>query len=90
MTVATPALTPTDLVRHSLEGRRFSPFNALVSFAMLFTLLSSVVILITLLADTIAAGMPVFARRGLGFVTSSLSPTAATAGISRASWGRWP
>jgi len=81
MAVATPALTPTEVVRQSIEGRRFSPINALVAFTMLFTLLSSVVILITLLADTIAAALPVFASRGLGFVTASLSPTAASAGI---------
>ncbi|MET0697030.1 MAG: hypothetical protein ABWZ58_06345, partial [Acidimicrobiia bacterium] len=68
MAVATPALTPTDIVRQSIEGRRFSPINALVAFTMLFTLLSSVVILITLLADTIAAALPVFASRGLSFV----------------------
>ena len=90
MAVVTPALTPTDVVRHSIEGRHFSPINTLVAFTMLFTLLSSVVILITLLADTIAAALPVFASRGLGFVTASLSPTAASAGIWQGSWGRWP
>jgi phosphate transport system permease protein len=78
---ATAGVTTTDLVRQSIEGRRFSPVNALVAFALLFTLLSSVVILVTLLADTIAAALPVFATRGLSFVTASLSPTASSAGI---------
>ena len=81
MTVGTATVTTTELVRRSIEGRRFSPTNAIVTFAMLFTLLSSVLILVTLLADTIAAALPVFQARGLDFVTSSLSPRAETAGI---------
>jgi phosphate transport system permease protein len=87
MTANTAVVTTTDLVRQSIEGKRFSPFNALVAFALLFTLLSSVVILVTLLADTIAAALPVFAARGLDFVTSSLSPQAEQAGIWQAIMG---
>lgn len=87
MTADTAVVTTTDLVRQSIEGRRFSPFNALVAFALLFTLLSSVVILVTLLADTIAAALPVFAARGLDFVTASLSPQAESAGIWQAIMG---
>jgi phosphate transport system permease protein len=74
-------VTTSDLVRRSIEGRRFSPVNALVTAMMLFTLLSSVVILVTLLADTIATALPVFQSRGSSFITSSLSPTPASAGI---------
>ena len=87
MTAHTAAVTTTDLVRQSIEGKKFSPFNALVAFALLFTLLSSVVILVTLLADTVTAALPVFASRGFGFITSSLSPTAASAGIWQAIMG---
>jgi len=87
MTANTAVVTTTDLVRQSIEGKRFSPFNALVAFALLFTLLSSVVILVTLLADTIAAALPVFAARGLDFVTASLSPQAESAGIWQAIMG---
>lgn len=81
MTTDTAAITTTELVRRSIEGRRFSPVNALIAFTLLFTLLSSVVILVTLLADTIAAALPVFATRGLSFITASLSPRAEAAGI---------
>ena len=81
MTAHTEALTTTELVRRSIEGRRFSPVNALVAMALLFTLLTSVVILITLLADTITTALPVFQSRGLSFVTDSLSPSAESAGI---------
>ena len=80
-TETSTAVTTTDLVRRSIEGRRFSPINALIAFTLLFTLLSSVVILVTLLADTIAAALPVFATRGFSFITSSLSPRAEAAGI---------
>lgn len=81
MTTDTAAITTTELVRRSIEGRRFSLVNALIAFTLLFTLLSSVVILVTLLADTIAAALPVFATRGLSFITASLSPRAEAAGI---------
>lgn len=81
MTAQTSAVSNTDLVRRSIEGRRFSAVDALVASMLLFTLLSSVVILITLLADTIATALPVFQARGLSFMTSSLSPNPESAGI---------
>lgn len=81
MTADTSSISTTDLVRRSIEGRRFSPVNALVAGLLLFTLLSSVVILVTLLADTIAAAIPVFQARGLSFITAPLSPRAESAGI---------
>jgi phosphate transport system permease protein len=46
-----------------------------------------VVILVTLLADTIAAAMPVFQARGLSFITDTLSPTPESAGIWQAIMG---
>ena len=81
MTTDTAAITTTELVRRSIEGRRFSLVNALIAFTLLFTLLSSVVILVTLLADTIAAG--------------SLSspppchPEPRRPASGRESWGHW-
>ncbi|HLF42176.1 MAG TPA: phosphate ABC transporter permease PstA [Acidimicrobiia bacterium] len=81
------ALTSTEMVRRSIEGRRFSPINALVAFMLLFTLLTSVVILVTLLADTITAALPVFEARGFSFITDSLSPSAESAGISQGIMG---
>jgi phosphate transport system permease protein len=77
----TRSLTSPELVRRSIEGKKFSPVNALVTFLLLFTLLSSVLILITLLADTIAAALPVFRARGLTFITDSLSPDPERSGI---------
>jgi phosphate transport system permease protein len=81
LTADARALKTTEMVRASIEGRRFSPVNALVAFTLLFSLLTSVVILITLLVDTISTAMPVFQARGLSFVTSSLSPAPETSGI---------
>ncbi len=80
MAVAT-SVTTSDVVRQSIEGRRFSPVDAMVAALLLFTLLSSVVILVTLLVDTIATALPVFQARGLDFITSSLSPRPEAAGI---------
>ncbi len=81
MTAQTAPATTTELVRRSLEGRRFSPADALVAALLLFSLLSSLVILVTLLVDTIATALPVFRARGMSFVTSTLSPRAEAAGI---------
>ncbi|MGH8914635.1 MAG: phosphate ABC transporter permease PstA [Acidimicrobiia bacterium] len=80
-------MSTTDLVRQSIEGRRFSPVNALVATLLLFTLLSSVVILATLLADIIGTALPVFQERGLSFVTDTLSPNAGSAGIRQGIMG---
>ncbi len=81
MTTRTALPTTTDLVRRSLEGKRFSLANTLITGAMLLSLLFSLVILVTLLSDTLLKALPVFRTRGASFITSPLSPDAATAGI---------
>lgn len=73
--------TTSDMVRRALAGRKLSPVNTIIAAGLLFTLLSSLVILVTLLADTIVKALPVFQTRGLGFVTTPLAPQAAQAGI---------
>ena len=84
--LATAPTTP-DLGERALQGRRFSPANILVAAMLLLSLLSSLVILVTLLADTIVKSLPVFEARGLDFVTASLSPTAESAGIMQGIMG---
>ncbi len=73
--------TTTDMVRRSLEGKRFSVANTLISLSLLVALLFSLVILVTLIADTLMKALPVFQERGMSFITGSLSPNAETAGI---------
>lgn len=79
MAIAVP--TTADLVAAALRGRRRNWINSLISGVLLFALLASLVILVTLLADTIAKALPVFQSRGLSFVGAGLSPDVATAGI---------
>lgn len=77
-----------DSVRLALTGKRLSPVNVIVAGLLLFTLLFSIVILVTLLADTIVKALPVFQERGIGdFLTSDLSPDAENAGIIQAIMG---
>ncbi len=79
--MAVGVATTSDLVSAALRGRRRSWTNSLISGVLLFTLLFSLIILVTLLADTTAKALPVFRARGLSFVGENLSPEAATAGI---------
>lgn len=74
-------LSTTELVERSLTRRRVSPANTLVAGLLLLALLTSLLVLVTLLADTIAKSVPVFSERGLDLVTDSLSPRAEAAGI---------
>ncbi len=80
MTTRTVPTTP-DLVRAALAGRRFNLVDSLLAGALLLSLLSSLLVLITLLADTVRTALPVFADRGMDFVTSSLSADPAKAGV---------
>lgn len=73
--------TTTDLVKRQLTKKRISPVNLAVSAALLFSLLASVVILLTILADTIAKALPVVQERGLEFVSAPLGPSAESAGL---------
>lgn len=76
-----------ELVRASLQGRGRSWANAGVAFSLLGTLLASLIILMVLLADTIAKALPVFRSRGLDFVTSNLSSQVESAGIAQGIMG---
>ncbi len=82
MATPTTAVPVTgDLVRQALTGKKLNPINSVIAAGLLFTLLSSLVILVTLLADTIVKALPVFQSRGLDFVSAPLAPQAAQAGI---------
>jgi phosphate transport system permease protein len=58
-------------------------FQALLAFSLLFTLLA----LMFLLVDILNRGLPVFAERGMDFLTSPLSSDPSKAGVSQALWG---
>jgi phosphate transport system permease protein len=58
-------------------------FQGLLAFSMLFTL----AVLLTLLADILSRGAPVFAQRGVGFLSAPLSSNPALAGVGQGLWG---
>jgi phosphate transport system permease protein len=58
-------------------------FQGLMAFSLLFTLLA----LTFLLLDVLGRGLPVFADRGVDFLTSPLSSNPERAGVSQALWG---
>lgn len=58
-------------------------FQTLLALSLLFTLLA----LVALLADVLSRGLPVFAERGMDFLTSPLSSDPAKAGVAQALWG---
>lgn len=81
------AVTTTDVVRARLRGRRFAPGGAVFSALLLLALLTSLGILVALLADIIAGAWPVFRDRGFDFVSSPLSLNGETAGVLSAIQG---
>ncbi|MDH5504651.1 MAG: phosphate ABC transporter permease PstA [Acidimicrobiia bacterium] len=78
--ISRTAPTP-DLVQAALAGRRFRLVDSLLAGGLLLSLFSSLLVLITLLADTLRTAAPVFADRGLVFVTAPLSADPAKAGV---------
>ncbi len=58
-------------------------FQTLLALSLLFTLLA----LVALLADVLTRGLPVFAERGVDFLTSPLSSDPDKAGVAQALWG---
>lgn len=70
-----------DAVRASLEGKRTEPGAVIFRILLLAMLLSSLLILVVLLADILSGAWPTLRDRGLGFVTSGLSLNPETAGV---------
>ena len=73
--------TTPELVRSSLTGKKFSFVDQLILVALFVSLLSSLLILVVLLTDTIRTATPVFSERGFDFVTASLSADSSKAGV---------
>ena len=71
----------TASVSAGLRGRRIDWSGTVFQLALLFTLLLSFAILVTLLTDVFAKGVPVLAERGMSFLTSGLSSLPERAGI---------
>jgi len=76
-------LSATELVRGSLRGRRMDLRGLAFQGLLLLALLTSLAILITLLADIIQGSLPVFRERGVDFVTSNVSSLPQRAGVAQ-------
>ncbi|MDQ4144645.1 MAG: phosphate ABC transporter permease PstA [Actinomycetota bacterium] len=73
--------TTTDLVRQSLIGRKRDWKSLLFEGALLFTLLFSLLILVTLLTEVVSGGISVLSERGAEFLGRGLSSLPERAGV---------
>lgn len=68
-------------VEQQLKGRRSNPGAAVFQIFLVVMLLTSLSILVILIADLVISAWPTFQDRGLDFVTSGLSLNPETAGV---------
>lgn len=85
--VAASTKVSAEIVRERISGRRADVGGRILEGVLLLTLLASLAVLMTLLADVVSRGLPVYAERGLGFVVSPLSSNADQAGIGQGLFG---
>ncbi|MFN2388482.1 MAG: phosphate ABC transporter permease PstA [Actinomycetota bacterium] len=83
--MADPAqrLTTTDVVLQGLRGRKTDVRSLLFEGALLFCILVSLAVLVTLLADVVRGGWEVFSERGVGFLKGNLSSLPEFAGVAQ-------
>jgi phosphate transport system permease protein len=79
----TAQLTPADLVRRSLSGRGPDLRSLAFEGVLLVALLLALGALAWLLGVIVVGGAPVFAERGLDFLTSDLSSNPEKAGVAQ-------
>jgi len=70
-------------VRAGLSGRRRDTAGTVFQLLLLGSLLFSLLVILVLLVDVLTKAIPVFAERGLDFLTSPLSSNPAKAGVSQ-------
>ena len=76
-------LTTADVVRQTLNGRRFDVGTIVFQGLLLLALVTTIGLLVILLVDVIGDGLPVFASRGTDFLTANLSSSPERAGIAQ-------
>ncbi len=79
--MATRPLTTGEIIGSKLSGPRVHVADMVLTGLLLISLFSSLLVLITLLADTVHTALPVLADRGWSFVTSPLSADPSKAGV---------
>jgi phosphate transport system permease protein len=84
MVIAARGPATADVVRKSLQGRRFDLGGLAFQAALLLSLLASLLLLVVLMADVVRQSISVFAERGGEFFTGRLTVvTASTAGVGQ-------
>lgn len=73
----------TDAVRQRLAGRRVDTGSFIFEALLILALVTAFAVLVTLLVDITIRGVPVFAERGLEFLTSPGSSRAERAGVAQ-------
>lgn len=81
MTRGATDLSTADVVGAQLKRRRFDAGSRIFEIALLVTLLTSLAILVTLMADVVQQGAHVFSERGVDFVRAPLSSLPQRAGV---------
>lgn len=82
MATASERFATADVVKKSLQGKRFELREVLFQVVLLLALLTSLLILLVLIGDVVSKGLPVLLDRGGNFVTSGISSfSAETAGV---------
>lgn len=85
MALSARSVSTRDTVTASLKGKRFDAKGKLFEYALLLSLLMSLLFLVVLLIEVVSGGLSVFQERGAEFMSGRLSVvTAATAGVGQA------
>lgn len=79
--MSTPQSVVAPVIHGSLTRSRPDVIGGIFSVILLLSLLFSLAVLGILISDQLSRGMPVFAERGVDFLTSSLSSNPAKAGV---------
>ncbi|HEX9890550.1 MAG TPA: phosphate ABC transporter permease PstA [Actinomycetota bacterium] len=77
----------TEAVKQALRGQRLDVRGFVFEAALLVALLISLAILVTLVADVLRSGIPVFTERGGDFLTSNVSSLPERAGVRQGIYG---
>jgi phosphate transport system permease protein len=80
-TLASSSTVTAARVREGLTSSRRDVLGIVFQVMLLLSLLASLIILLVLLADVVSKAAPVYAERGVGFLTSPLSSNPDKAGI---------
>ena len=83
MGLSTPSSVAAPAIGRSLRRARPDLVGTVFSIILLLSLLFSLAVLGVLVGDQLGRGLPVFAERGVDFLTSSLSSNPANAGVAQ-------